>query len=330
MHVGDECGGNIFYDLDTLANRALLIQDIDYPPFDLQDESPKLMGYIYIFPNITFTENGSIFLWRFGARIVNSLGQENTVEYPRLQVWRMSEDGGYRLVSSSENSQEPSLEPGALNVYRYDVDLTYQAGDVLAVYQPMATRTKYSLAFVNSSNYTEPNVVYEGGIPILDDPLLVRLAGFAFREAAARRQLVEPVMSILSTSMPNDTEITVIFPRLPDFPTSQSTEVTGRTPFQTTDSATATGLDTVNTVPIEQNLVPTVIGTVVGGAILIVLLIIAILLLAIFLSQRRYRIAKQELANESNPAHPGTYSVSECVYCIIMVQWNLSIVVTVF
>lgn len=202
--LGGDCEGNIFYNPATLANRALLLQDIMYPPFTSTHDGAG-MGYIYFFPNISFTEEGSIFQWRFAAKTNNSVVTDR-MQYPSLQVWRRDPDEQrLSLISSSNSSSEPTLFLGTLNIYSYDVDLSYEAGDFIALYQPPVDASKYQLAFVDSSRYAEQIQAYQRPIVInAENSDSILNDGQILADPMLSSHLVEPMISILSTSMPND------------------------------------------------------------------------------------------------------------------------------
>ena len=194
------CDGNIFYNPATLANRALLLQDIMYPPFPSTPPDVDAMGYIYFFPNISFTEEGFIFQWRFAAR-TNTIDTD-TLQYPSLQVWRRDPDEQtLSLVSGSTSSSAPTLFLGTLNIYSYDVNISYEAGDFIALYQPPLDSTQYQFAFVDSRRYAGPIQAYQR--QTMNAESILR-GGQSLTDPMLSSHLVEPVISILSTSMPND------------------------------------------------------------------------------------------------------------------------------
>ena len=82
-----------------------------------------------LFPNITFTCNGSITKWIVGAK--TDMGGL----FPELQIWRNT--GGtshtkanFSLLSSS------TLDSNNIVEYNLSTPLEFQAGDILGVYQP--------------------------------------------------------------------------------------------------------------------------------------------------------------------------------------------------
>ena len=171
-----------------------------YPPFPSTPPDVDAMGYIYFFPNISFTEEGFIFQWRFAARTYTI--DTDTLQYPSLQVWRRDPDEQtLSLVSASTSSSAPTLFLGTLNIYSYDVNISYEAGDFIALYQPPLDNTQYQLAFVDSRTYAEPIQAYQR--QTMNAESILR-GGQSLTDPMLSSHLVEPVISILSTSMPND------------------------------------------------------------------------------------------------------------------------------
>ena len=105
-----------------------------------------------IFPEVTFTCNGSILSWVFGA---NWEGHNGSIE---LQIWRPgSEDGVYNKVGSTAPIvTEKTLNPNQKELFHYPLSspLPFQAGDVLGFYQP---------AFPNSQS----RILFDGGSYVL-------------------------------------------------------------------------------------------------------------------------------------------------------------------
>ena len=90
-----------------------------------------------IFPNITFTCNGFITKWIFGAEIAVS-----NYKMPELQIWRKkSEAKNKETVFQKINFSIPKIEFGSNSknvVIDFDVStlLEFQAGDIFGLYQP--------------------------------------------------------------------------------------------------------------------------------------------------------------------------------------------------
>lgn len=280
--LGGDCDGNIYYNLETLANRALLIQDILFPPLGDTplNDGRLLSGYLYILPNVSFTEGGSIFQWRFAARVnasISRLSFDAVVQYPALQIWRQGERG-FVLVASTNISSEPTLQLGALNVYSYDVNLTYQAGDVIALYQPPVESSKYLLTFVDSSNYAEPSLAYERRVNPVELPTFTSLEVLS-------AHTVEPLISILSTSMPNDSFTTRTLGNIPlditEIPTSAATTSSFQVPLLNTtlsvDSEVASG---------GQSLLIPIVISIIAGFLLVTVIA---LVLALCFTRRQYK-----------------------------------------
>ena len=105
-----------------------------------------------------------------------------------------------------------------------------QETSLLALYQPPISTSKYLLSFVSSRNYNESqNLAHE--IPFENEIVFVQhvedqvplLLGNSSRTST----LVEPLLSIFSTSMPNDTNISISFGTAPfDDPTPSSKPTT--------------------------------------------------------------------------------------------------------
>ena len=78
-----------------------------------------------VFPDITFTCNGSITKWIVGAREGNSSSE--------LQIWRRSGSDYTKVGSTQLTAQSLTSDP---NVYEYipSPPLGFQEGDVLGVY----------------------------------------------------------------------------------------------------------------------------------------------------------------------------------------------------
>ena len=83
-----------------------------------------------LFPNITFTCNGSITKWIVGAEPSNN-GQLK----PELQIWRRISLDTYTKISFSFLTPNVTSYP---NVHEYipNPPLEFQEGDILGVYQP--------------------------------------------------------------------------------------------------------------------------------------------------------------------------------------------------
>lgn len=291
ISIGTDCGDdNIFYNPESLADQALLLQEIIHPPLT-QNDNGQILGYLYLFPNISFTEGGSIYLWRFAARINNDVDTTETeILYPSLQVWRKGEKG-FRFVMNSNDSIAPSQEPEALNVYRYECNLTYQEGDIIAVYQPPADRSRYLLAFVDSSNFLSPNVAFERPLSRSADGVALSQLNptLPIDDSLLRSRLMEPVMSIRSTSTPGGPDVTLP-PVLGPIATLFSDVTTDSTPslettVTLTKSTTEVSADQVKSL---SDFPPIIIG-VVAGVITLLLLIIIALVLVIYCMRRWYK-----------------------------------------
>ena len=283
--TGNTCPGHsAFYDPDVLADRALVIEDIQSAPLLPSNAEPASYGYLYVFPNLTFTEAGSIFQWRFGARVNDA----RSSQYPELQVWRGGDGENFTLVSTTSNNQDPSRVLAALNVYSYNVNLTYEAGDILALYQPPISTSKYLLSFISSRNYESQNLAHE--IPFQNEKVFVQhveeQVPLSLSNSSRTSTLVEPLLSILSTSTPNDSSITVTFGQVPfDGPIEPNAPVTVTTGFEMLVNVTdaTTGVD-ILTATIR-------IGVVTTALLCLMIVVILGLILALCFTRRKYRKA---------------------------------------
>ena len=86
-----------------------------------------------IFPDIKFSCSGEVVKW-----IVAGKWSNNEMNYPQLQIWRLSEGSStnYEKLYSTTVIDVDSEEDD--NVYEYTVDypLPFQPGDILGVLQP--------------------------------------------------------------------------------------------------------------------------------------------------------------------------------------------------
>ena len=83
-----------------------------------------------MFPDISFTCNGSITKWIVGAGT-----GEGSPPSSELQIWRRSGANSYTKVTSTQLTAQPPINNS--NVYEYvpSSPLGFQEGDILGVYQ---------------------------------------------------------------------------------------------------------------------------------------------------------------------------------------------------
>ena len=93
-----------------------------------------------IVPQTTFTCNGSILSWTFGAQWLG-----NTPELTELQIWRSSGDGSYTKVGSTTIMTEESTT--GLYLYPLSSPLPFQAGDILGFFQPATSTCQVGLRY---------------------------------------------------------------------------------------------------------------------------------------------------------------------------------------
>ena len=106
-------------------------------------------NYQGIFPEVSFTCNGSIQRWVLGAK------WEGHEEFTELQIWRPSGDGVYTKVGYTTIIVN---EPAALYEYPVSPPLAFQAGDVLGYYQPEPSRSQLRVRFEREGR--EPQLGY--------------------------------------------------------------------------------------------------------------------------------------------------------------------------
>ena len=89
-------------------------------------------------PQTTFTCNGSILSWTFGAS-----WEGNTPELTELQIWRNNGDGSYTKVGNTTIMTEESVT----GFYQYPLSspLPFQAGDILGLFQPATSTSQLGL-----------------------------------------------------------------------------------------------------------------------------------------------------------------------------------------
>lgn len=234
------------------------------------NSSGSATGYLYLFPTISFAEKGSLYQWNFAAR-VNTF-TDSLLDFPRLQIWR-NEEQGFRLVTSTNFVSEPTLQLGTLNVYTYSVNLTYEAGDFVALYQPPVENSKYLLAFVDSRNYAAPILAYEMEATIERHAL----TSINFTDPAVLNILfLEPLIDIHSTSTFNDSS------------------TTGYGPFNSTDTPSLTTIPTtipiLKTVVVGKTTLPVVVSVVAGLLLLLVVsLVFALCLTTCYYMKKSFK-----------------------------------------
>ena len=93
-----------------------------------------------IVPDTTFTCNGSILSWTFGAQ-----WEGNSETFTELQIWRSSGDGSYTNVGSTTIMTEENTT----ELYQYPLSspLPFQAGDILGYFQPATSTSQLGLRY---------------------------------------------------------------------------------------------------------------------------------------------------------------------------------------
>ena len=83
-----------------------------------------------LFPNITFTCNGSITKWIVGAE-----ADMNGLLFPELQIWRNTGGSNYTKAHFSNLSSSTQVSNNIVE-HILNTPLEFQEGDILGVYQP--------------------------------------------------------------------------------------------------------------------------------------------------------------------------------------------------
>ena len=112
-----------------------------------------------LFPDITFTCNGTITKWIVGACNADSNNSDNT----QLQIWRRggSSNTTYNKIGVSLLIPNETSHP---NVHEYisNPPLEFQEGDILGVYQPDDTNNQLNLYYQENTgplNYLESGII---------------------------------------------------------------------------------------------------------------------------------------------------------------------------
>ena len=120
-------------------------------------------GEVSIIPALTFTSAGRVGSWLLAARRGR---QEGNI--PHIQIWRAAEtrkrqidETVYTLQDSTAKRGVTVNEPGAANVYEYQLDspMEVEAGDVVGIWHPQARNSKLSLAFLSSDLNAPTNYI---------------------------------------------------------------------------------------------------------------------------------------------------------------------------
>ncbi|CAI8024209.1 hypothetical protein GBAR_LOCUS14077 [Geodia barretti] len=107
-----------------------------------------------IFPEVSFTCNGSIQRWVLGAK-----WEGHDEEYIELQIWRPSGDGVYTKVGYTTIIVNG---PAALYEYPVSPPLAFQAGDVLGYYQPQPSRSQLRVQLEQEGREPQLGYYYSG------------------------------------------------------------------------------------------------------------------------------------------------------------------------
>ena len=105
-----------------------------------------------LFPDITFTCNGSITKWIVGGTTKSAQKQAE------LQIWRNTGGTSYSKINSSPLSHSTLI--GNVAEYSLSTPLEFQEGDILGLHQP---NTQNSELVVYFQEFDGPGNIYEEG-----------------------------------------------------------------------------------------------------------------------------------------------------------------------
>ena len=111
-----------------------------------------------IFPNINFTASGRLLRWIVGGTYMNN----NPAVFPEVQLWRPTGDTTYQKLNGTTVIAPVEIRRG---IYEFPLDrpLTFQAGDVLGLFQPPLLSSRL---LVDYDTQDHPTTYY---IPLNDD-----------------------------------------------------------------------------------------------------------------------------------------------------------------
>ena len=138
------CTGN-FLNRSALKQGALNVNINNVSIRDLQ----------HLFPNITFTCNGSITKWIVGAE-----ADTGELLFPELQIWRNTGESSYTKAKFSILS---TSTPDSNNIAEYNLStpLEFQEGDILGMHQPRDSMHRALVVYYQERdgpvNYEEGN-----------------------------------------------------------------------------------------------------------------------------------------------------------------------------
>ena len=145
FYIDSTCNGN-FLSRSALRQGALTI-DINNAEISRQQ---------LLFPDITFTCNGSITKWIVGG--IADISQ--FLNKPELQIWRNTEGTSYSKAKFSQLSN--NTLHGSIAEYNLNTPLKFQERDILGIYQPPKQSSAFNLVvyfqeFDGPANYVEGN-----------------------------------------------------------------------------------------------------------------------------------------------------------------------------
>jgi len=117
--------------LDSLRKKAVLIYN-----------DRESLSELRVLPSMNFSCSSTISRWTFVARIRKRNGGGRN-QYPRFQLWRPNGTDTYEKVYEYYSSRFMTADSSGLTIAEYmqRPPISFQAGDVLGVYQPGNDRT---------------------------------------------------------------------------------------------------------------------------------------------------------------------------------------------
>ena len=329
-----------FIDLDTLKERALLIQPVltDVPPVEsvtttvtfppTQNRGRRQVqgGFQYFFPHLSFQNSGLLTSWVFAASRNNLMA--NTIRTcPQFQIWRPNDprepnNQVYRRINTTDSNVAPIAVPGELNVYEYNFEvqpLQYTQGDIVGVYQPPEESSSLSIAFVNDELIELP--AFRIPVPPNTEPASEYDLSVSSQQSIG---MVSPVLTVeampfTSTAPPgsSSTQSETATTTLPEIRTSTAPTATLSTEEEKTTIPTETTPDITET---EQTSTSTTVdpgvtspqggisdvaiaGAAVGGVVALLLLLLFLLVVCICVMNRRRKAGKAKLTTLENPEY---------------------------
>ena len=126
LSTGQESSVSPIDGLDSLRKKAVLIYS-----------DRESLSELRVLPSMNFSCSGTISSWTFVVRIQKRNGGGRN-QYPRFQLWRPNGTDTYEKVYEYYSSRFMTADSSGLTIAEYmqRPPISFQAGDVLGVYQP--------------------------------------------------------------------------------------------------------------------------------------------------------------------------------------------------